>query len=1169
MPEQSQEPLLSSPQVGLSVTGVQNGAGLSLVVGLKTTAECVLHWGLSGRTGGPWERPPEACWPAGTTPAEGPAVRTPLASNGNGEKKVTIHLGRDCPARGLAFVLHFPRENRWVNGGGRDFLVRLPKNPGGPASPEAALAAWAPQPGAVRSSFPLDNGARLAAAVWTTADAVHVRLAADADAPLLLHWGVAPLFRHEWVLPPADARPAGTAAFDKLAVRTPFTEREGLQYLELKFPRAEGRPGPRGLRSVLFQPENTWLKSGGHDLYLPLGETQRDPRISSPRAWDLAEQIIGAEKGANSWTLMHRYNLCYELLDKAQDDEEALALLFAWLRYSAIRQLDWQRNYNTKPRDLSHAQDRLTTRLAALWKRSGPGRLWARLMLTTLGRGADGQRVRDEILQIMHRNGLKETSGVFVEEWHQKLHNNTTPDDVVICAAYLAFLRSGGDKAVFYKTLEQGGVTRQRLQGFERPIRTDPEFYADKRDALVKEFENFLRILKSVHSGTDLETAADVARGRLSVGLRQQLDGLLALRLQAASARQTAATAVAVREGLRDALKGTPDDAGVRDLLLLDLALEDFQRGVIERQDLKTSDRDRLADLAGSALRGLALSVDDPEPGLCAGHWEALRNRPRDGKDWALHARSVAERAARWVQGFTSHVYAMLQPRAEFLGAAFGAEAWTVPLFSEEVIRGGPAFAPALLLRPLDPILRRAAGLGGWQVISPAAAFGKVRVAGRLIDVQGERFTEPTVLLTDAVAGNEEIPTNVTAVLTTDAPDLVSHLAVRARNVRVLFATCYEPTVYQDLKNLKDRTIALQVTPGGDVIYEEAQEPGGQKAKRSASQGKRRGPAAPVAPSPSGPWVVRQEQFTPAIVGGKSNNLNALRGRLPDWIRLPGSLALPFGSFERTLDDAANRALKAKYQEMRAAAEQDPAAVLPRVRELLLQTEAPAALKQALLAAWPGAGLPPTPWEQVWRGVTRVWASKWNERAYLSRRAAGIPHDRLTMAVLVQQVVPAEYAFVIHTANPLTGNRGEVFAEVVLGLGETLVGNYPGRALGFIARKADLGLDVVSYPGKSVGLYGKGVIFRSDSNGEDLEDFAGAGLYDSVLAEEPEARLLDYRNERLVWDANFREGLLRAIARIGLEVEKVLGTPQDIEGAVAGGQFYVVQTRPQVGLNGG
>src|SRR5262249_28079135 len=157
------------------------------------------------------------------------------------------------------------------------------------------------------------------------------------------------------------------------------------------------------------------------------------------------------EVGASSWTLMHRFHMAHDLLEKTTDDTEGLALLFAWLRYSATRHLEWQRNYNTKPRELAHAQERLTRRLAALWKRTRPGlRLWPRLLLTTLGRGGDGQRVRDEILHIMHRNHLKEVSGNFIEEWHQKLHNNTTPDDVVICEAYLAFLHGNGDRGAFY-----------------------------------------------------------------------------------------------------------------------------------------------------------------------------------------------------------------------------------------------------------------------------------------------------------------------------------------------------------------------------------------------------------------------------------------------------------------------------------------------------------------------------------------------------------------------------------------------------------------------------------------------------------------------------------------------------------------------------------------------
>ena len=41
-----------------------------------------------------------------------------------------------------------------------------------------------------------------------------------------------------------------------------------------------------------------------------------------------------------------------------------------------------------------------------------------------------------------------------------------------------------------------------------------------------------------------------------------------------------------------------------------------------------------------------------------------------------------------------------------------------------------------------------------------------------------------------------------------------------------------------------------------------------------------------------------------------------------------------------------------------------------------------------------------------------------------------------------------------------------------------------------------------------------------------------------------------------------------AVANIGTAIEKALGCPQDIEGAYRKGEYYVVQTRPQVGIEG-
>ena len=89
----------------------------------------------------------------------------------------------------------------------------------------------------------------------------------------------------------------------------------------------------------------------------------------------------------------------------------------------------------------------------------------------------------------MHRNHLKEIAGQVHRGMASEAAHNTTPDDVVICQAYLAFLWSNGDGGTFYRTLEQGGVTRERLRSFERAIKSEPTFYGDRKDALIGEFE--------------------------------------------------------------------------------------------------------------------------------------------------------------------------------------------------------------------------------------------------------------------------------------------------------------------------------------------------------------------------------------------------------------------------------------------------------------------------------------------------------------------------------------------------------------------------------------------------------------------------------------------------------------------------------------------------------
>lgn len=43
-------------------------------------------------------------------------------------------------------------------------------------------------------------------------------------------------------------------------------------------------------------------------------------------------------------------------------------------------------------------------------------------------------------------------------------------------------------------------------------------------------------------------------------------------------------------------------------------------------------------------------------------------------------------------------------------------------------------------------------------------------------------------------------------------------------------------------------------------------------------------------------------------------------------------------------------------------------------------------------------------WQKAWSAICGVWASKWNDRAWLSRAARGIKDKDLKMAALLQPV---------------------------------------------------------------------------------------------------------------------------------------------------------------------
>ncbi|KAK9809702.1 hypothetical protein WJX73_007079 [Symbiochloris irregularis] len=1018
-------------------------------------------------------------------------------------------------------------------------------------------------------------------------------LVTDAAAPLVLHWGVRKGGRGDWSKPSEKLWPSDSTKATDTAIDSPFQTGSGedfyaeasgdrvpLQRLHLQVP---GDHSLAGITFVLRSKDNSrWWRDGGSNFLIPLPGAPGAKADNAAGAFedDLSRTIVDCEVNSGAWTLMHRYNKAADLLSEtlSRGDGEgltdAMARIYVWLRYSAARQLTWQKNYNTQPRILGEAQRRLTEQIAqAHGKTGGEAQEWVRSMLGTVGRGGNAQAVRDEILHIMHRNHIGEKRGTWMEDWHQKLHNNTTPDDIAICEAYIAFLEGGGDNGAYWRVLSDAGVTRERLESFDRAIKVEPEDYPDKRGALINDFRSYLGILKSVHSGADLNASAQAAGDKLPGGVKGYL-GYVQSHQGDHIILPLIENAVEARTELAPALSGN------RDLLYLDLALENVVRAAAERGTGAAGGG--AGAMIGPLLQNLVLSTgDNEELCYCLKAWSDL---PKDvcfgqypTKEHALKAAAVIDRIRRAIATVSDRVSGRIDPIATSFGKAFGVEDWYVELFAEEVVRGGPAFALSLVLSAVEPTLRAAAELGAWQLISPVNAVGRVVVAAGLHEVQDNVYEEPTVLLAKRVTGEEEVPEGAVAVLTPDAPDVLSHVSVRARNMKVLFAICHDEGPLKEIEALAGKAISLQTSSAGGVTWETVDEAQLSPAATNGSNGS--GPKQPKkkalkvkVPQWCGKWAVGMNDYKDGIVGAKSKNIAGLRGKLPDSIGLPPSVTVPFGAFEEALGASENKQVKQRLEEAIAAIPETHAEeALKRCHSIAMEVQTPPKLQQELAAAMKEAGIPVPDsedrWQQALTALKGVWASKYNERAMLSMRKVGLDFRDLRMAVLVQRVVPAAYAYVIHTENPTNNSPDEVFAEVVMGLGESIVsGLVPGAALSFKAPKTALDKpQVMAFPSKGEGMYvPESLIFRSDSNGEDLEGYAGAGLYDSITMDSTETRKVDYGADRLLTDEGFRNELLAKIAKVGAAVEDALGSAQDIEGCVEeDGSVTVVQTRPQ------
>lgn len=1017
-------------------------------------------------------------------------------------------------------------------------------------------------PEAVKKEYPLLNK-KFTTVLEETEEEYKVKILSDLD-HLTLHWGVGFPKPKDWKCPVGlenITSPKGTIKFDDKAAQSPFVEiTSNLSVIEILLSKANS---PFQVNFVLKR-ENAWFNNNGQNYDISIREPEGPKIDAAGEVKVLVNEIIRAEMEYNSWTLMHRFKMCNEWIGKLNNDIQGLAWIFVWMRYSALRKLDWQRKFNTRPSELAHSNQLLTYTITNAIKNSKLDGLvnptiLLRGILGTMGKGGgNGQRIRDQILEIMHRNRIMEHDNYY-EQWHQKLHNNTTPDDIGICEATIAFNETN-NLSRFYEVLQKHGITRERLRSFERAITMEP-FYAPH---LVNDLRDYLNLLKAVHGSTDLNSAVNTCRGFLPGDLVQKLNDLMGSLQHWDKIGQMDKT-LGIRKHLNSCANRDRTDQ-YREVIYLDMGLESYTRQICEEIIHLDIQFKHLCRELKILIQNVQILSKDPELESASQDFYILNDRiidnvPND-KESALIFKAACDRLQRVLGTFVDVYSDLIGTKAQVLGTEFRVEKFFVDLFAEEIIRGSLLFAVSMVLKKIDGHLRRFCDFKSWQIISPKPqASGKFLQVESLHSVAYTVYKEPTVLICERVTGEEEIPDNVVAVISCTELDALAHVSVRARNNKVLLVVCFDAAEIQKLSVYKNTWVKVTMTSNGINVSQT------QKVIEEAKETEARAVKVPLA---LGKIVITADEFEEGRTGAKGNNCAALKRALPNHIGVPCSIALPYGTCEYVMSKEENAKIHDEVQELvqklvgkehNTEAKKILDDIKTKIMALTLSIEDKTIVQEYLTAI----GCHEDKWDLAWKAIKSVWASKYNERVYLSIVKAQISIDSVVMCVLCQEVITGEYAYVLHTKNPFTNNPDEIYGELVMGLGETLVGAFEGRAFSFIVNKNTGKFEISAFPNKSVALRGSGFIFRSDSNSEDLPGFAGAGLFDSFVMEEPREFRLTYAGDNLIANREFRNSVIGKLNEVGKIVEEFYGgEPQDIEGVISNNKVFVVQARPQV-----
>lgn len=170
--------------------------------------------------------------------------------------------------------------------------------------------------------------------------------------------------------------------------------------------------------------------------------------------------------------------------------------------------------------------------------------------------------------------------------------------------------------------------------------------------------------------------------------------------------------------------------------------------------------------------------------------------------------------------------------------------------------------------------------------------------------------------------------------------------------------------------------------------------------------------------------------------------------------------------------------------------------------------------------------------ETLLMNVQKCWASLFTPRAIFYRFKKELHKQKISVAVVVQNMVDSEYSGIAFSVHPVTENPNQLIIEAGIGLGEAVVsGQITPNS--YVVEKEPRRIIDTNVSTQARALH------RANSGGNEWKDI-----------QEPKASLQVLTNKKIL-----------ELSELVLRIEKLYGFPCDIEWAYEKGCFFITQSR--------